>query len=108
MWTGTCTGCHSGTSGGFSGLSLGGTASQNYAMLTLNAAPNCGVNASLATYRRVRTDGGDNAHAFSILRIFMEASPNDVAFDCGPHPTKVSAANLAILRAWIRNGAPNN
>ena len=79
-------------------------------MLTVNAAPTC--DATLTSYRRVRTDGGNNGHTFSILRVFMEASPNDVVGQCGaapsPHSTKVSAANLAILRAWIRNGAPNN
>jgi hypothetical protein len=109
MWAGTCTGCHSGTSGGFSGLSLGGTASQNHAMLTANAAPVC--DATLTSYRRVRTDGGDNGHDFSILRVFMEATGSDAVAGsgCGPHGfAKVSAANLAILRAWIRNGAPNN
>jgi hypothetical protein len=38
----------------------------------------------------------------------MEPSGSDEVGACGPHSTKVSAANLAILRAWIRNGAPNN
>ena len=109
MWSGTCTGCHSGTSGGFSGLSLGGTASQNHAALTTNAPPVC--DAALTAYRRVRTDGGDDGHDFSILRVFMEAAGSDAVTgsSCGPHGfAKVSAANLAILRAWIRNGAPNN
>jgi hypothetical protein len=106
MWAGTCTGCHSGTSGGFSGLSLGGTASQNYAMLTVNAAPTC--DATLTTYRRISAAGGDSGHNLSILRIFMEGIGSDAVGACGPHGTKVSAADLAILRAWIRNGAPNN
>ena len=102
----TCIGCHSGTSGGTSGLSLGGTAAQNYVQLTVNAAPTC--DASLAAWRRASTDGGDNGHLFSVLRLLSEVVPNDVQGACGPHSTKPSAANLAIIRAWIRNNAPNN
>jgi adhesin/invasin len=98
-----CTSCHGGTFN----LTLSGTASQSYAeLVTELTAPAC--DASLATWRRVRTDGGDNGHSFSILRLFMEPTGSDAVGLCGPHPTKVSAGNLAIIRAWIRNGAPNN
>lgn len=108
MWAATgCTGCHGGASP-FLGLALDRTVAENHAALTTNAPPVC--DATLAAYRRVRTDGGDDGHSFSILRIFMETTGDLVAgSECGPHGfLKVSAANLEILRAWIRNGAPNN
>jgi hypothetical protein len=109
MWaTSGCTGCHGGATP-FLGLPLDRTAGENHAALTTNAPPVC--DATLAAYRRVRTDGGDDGHAFSILRVFMEATGSDavVGSGCGPHgAAKVSAANLDIIRAWIRNGAPNN
>jgi len=106
VWAG-CTGCHSGTGGtGFSGLSLGGTAAQNHGELVRNSAPNC--DATLTTWRRARTDGGDSGHSFSIVRLFMEVAPNDFQGNCGPHSTKVTGTNLEIIRAWIRNGAPAN
>ena len=40
----------------------------------------------------------------------MEAAGDSVAGSgCGPHGfAKVSSTNLDVLRAWIRNGAPNN
>jgi hypothetical protein len=109
MWAASgCTGCHGGATP-FLGLPLDKTAGENHAALTTDVAPVC--DASLTTYRRVRTDGGDNGHDFSILRVFMEATGSDAVTGtgCGPHGfAKVNAANLAILRAWIRNGAPNN
>jgi hypothetical protein len=109
MWaTSGCTGCHGGAMP-FLGLPLDRSAGENHAALTTNVPPVC--DATLAAYRRVRTDGGDDGHTFSILRIFMEVAGSDAVAGsgCGPHgAAKVSAANLAILRAWIRNGAPNN
>jgi hypothetical protein len=109
MWAASgCTGCHGGATP-FLGLPLDRTAGENHAALTTNVPPVC--DATLAAYRRVRTNGGDNGHDFSILRVFMEATGSDAVTGsgCGPHGfAKVSAANLAIIRAWIRNGAPNN
>jgi uncharacterized protein YjdB len=108
MWAASaCTGCHGGAAP-FLGLPLDRTAAENHAALTTNAPPVC--DATLTAYRRVRIDGGDDGHDFSVLRIFMEPSGDTVTGSgCGPHGfAKVNAANLAILRAWIRNGAPNN
>lgn len=109
MWPASgCTGCHGGATP-FLGLALDRTVGENHAALTTDTPPVC--DAALAAYRRVRTDGGDDGHDFSILRIFMEATGADAVGGsaCGPHGfAKVSATDLDILRAWIRNGAPNN
>ena len=109
MWAASgCTGCH-GPGRGPEWLRLDGTAGENHSALTANTPPAC--DAALTAYRRVRTDGGDNGHDFSILRVFMEATGSDAVTGsgCGPHGfAKVSSTNLAIIKAWIRNGAPNN
>jgi hypothetical protein len=109
MWAPAgCTGCHGGATP-FLGLALDRTAGENHAALTADTPPVC--DQTLAAYRRVRTDGGDDAHDFSILRIFMELAGSDAVggSGCGPHGfAKVSSTNLDIIRAWIRNGAPNN
>jgi hypothetical protein len=109
MWAASgCTGCHGGATP-FLGMPLDRTAGENHAALTTNTPPVC--DAALTAYRRVRTDGGNDGHDFSILRVFMEATGSDAVTGsgCGPHGfAKVSAANLDIIRAWIRNGAPNN
>ncbi|MEQ1857390.1 MAG: Ig-like domain-containing protein, partial [Longimicrobiales bacterium] len=109
IWTTapTCTGCHSGTSGGSSGLSLGGTAAQNYAMLA-NVNPICDASLVASGYRRASTATGTSGRDLSFLWRFMLPNPTDQVGACGPHSTKASAANIAILEAWVRNGAPNN
>ena len=109
MWAPSgCTGCHGGATP-FLGLALDRTPGENHAALTTDTPPVC--DATLAAYRRVRTDGGDDGHDFSMLRVFMEATGSDAVSGsgCGPHGfAKVSSTNLDVIRAWIRNGAPNN
>jgi hypothetical protein len=107
MFATSCSGCHAGLTGS-SNLTFDGNPAQDYAELLTEYTSFPFCDSTLTSYRRVRTGGGDTAHAFSILRIFMEGIGSDAVGACGPHGTKVSAANLAILRAWIRNGAPNN
>jgi hypothetical protein len=104
MWAATgCTGCHGGTSG----LTLSGTAAANYSAL-VNVNPVCDATLVASGYRRVSTASGTSGHTLSVIRILMETA-GDAVGACGPHGfLKLSAGNLNILRAWIRNGAPNN
>ncbi len=110
IWTSApnCTGCHTG--GGFSGLALSGAAGTNYGVL-VNAGLTCDAALAESGYRRVAPGGGVNAaDEFSVLMRLVDPGLSFVG-TCGDgssHGTKASAANLTILRAWIRNGAPNN
>jgi adhesin/invasin len=106
----SCTSCHAGTSGGTSGLSLGGSAAQNYAQL-FNVTLTCDDPANDldgASYRRVSNSTGTTGRDRSFLWRFMIANPTDQISTCGPHATKASAANTTIIEAWVRNGAPQN
>jgi hypothetical protein len=101
----SCVGCHGGTSG----LFLGGTPAENYDEL-VGVVPVCGEGGLASQYRVVSSAGGAAASDdFSILMRFVDpslpliglcSSAADMVFD--------SSTNLAILRAWIRNGAPRN
>jgi hypothetical protein len=106
----TCIGCHSGTSGGSSSLSLGGSVAQNYSMLVTPAGSNpvCDPALNASGYRRVSTVTGQSARDLSFLWRFMLASPTDIVGGCGSHFYKATGPNITILEAWIRNGAPNN
>jgi pSer/pThr/pTyr-binding forkhead associated (FHA) protein len=111
IWTGNvpaCTGCHTGA--GTSGLTLAGTSAQNYAAL-VNVNPVCDASLAASGYRRVSAAGGVNAaDVYSILMRLVDPALTPVG-TCGDgtgHTTKASSGNLTILRAWIRNGAPNN
>lgn len=105
MWTATpsCTGCHGGTSG----LTLSGTAAANRTAL-VNVNPTCDAGLAASGYRRVSTAGGTSGYNLSVIRVLHQGAGSDVVGTCGPHGTKLSAANFDILMAWIRNGAPNN
>ncbi|MGE0158553.1 MAG: Ig-like domain-containing protein [Gemmatimonadales bacterium] len=113
--TSTCLTCHGGVSGGTSGLSLGGSAAANHAVL-VNVSPVCDDAAPLPTdYRRVRPPGGavtteTAVSTYSIILRLVDPGLTSVGNcgDGGSHTTKMTATNLAILRAWIRNGAPSN
>jgi adhesin/invasin len=110
MWTPTCNGCHAPPTG-TSGLVLDpANAAANYSALLRDQRPNCDLDSSLAaTYRRISSAGGGSGITLSVLWTLMQASGSDAIDECGPHGfAKVSAANLVILEAWIRNGAPNN
>jgi hypothetical protein len=102
----SCASCHAGTPGS-SNLTFGGNAAADYAELLTEYTSYPFCDSSLTSWRRVRTGGGDTAYNFSILRLFMEPSGDQVGL-CGPHATKVTGTPLTIIRAWIRNGAPNN
>ncbi|HET9949616.1 MAG TPA: Ig-like domain-containing protein, partial [Longimicrobiales bacterium] len=101
-----CTGCHAGTSGGASGLSLGGSPAQNHAQLTRDASPTC--DATLVTYRIVHTAGGTGGFGSSLLPVIAAPSGGTLG-TCGfPGHGRLSAASYAVIEAWIRNGAPAN
>ncbi len=103
IWA-NCTGCHGGTSG----LTLSGTSAQNYTAI-YNVNPFCDGTLAASGYRRVTSVGGDNATTFSILLRMVDPSLTDIVGNCGPHLDMGGLpAELARLRAWIRNGAPNN
>jgi len=112
LWApGGCTGCH-GAPPGASGLPLAGSADANYAELVTEPLV-CDVTLP-AGYRRVSTSGGvDAADDLSILMRMVE-SPFDFS-DTGtcdvempPGTSGMSPAAIAVIRAWIRNGAPDN
>jgi hypothetical protein len=61
-------------------------------------------------YRRVVSSGGLGSDTLSVLMRLADASLTSVS-TCGEsasHPNKVTPTNAAVLRAWIRNNAPNN
>jgi hypothetical protein len=95
IWS--CAGCHGGWT---------------YAAL-VDVAPTCDATLG-ALYRRVSSAGGvAAADTYSILMRLVDAAVADVG-NCGNsggspyvHPT-LTDPNLSIVRAWIRNGAPNN
>lgn len=96
-----CTGCHGTTSG----LTLSGTSAQNRAEL-VNVVPVCngGLGASV---RRVVTSGGTGAQSLSVLYLMVT---NQAPSLCTTSASSMvmSSTNQGIVRAWIRNGAPNN
>lgn len=107
IWA-NCTGCH----GGASGLFLDGTAAANYAEL-VNVIPVC--DAFPAGVRVVSPAGGvAAADNLSVLMMFVDAGlaalPAGNTGACGTMPSMIinNAATIEIIRAWIRNGAPNN
>jgi hypothetical protein len=66
-----------------------------------------------AGYRRVSSAGGINAaDSLSILMRYADPNVGDQVGTCGPHGGgnvfSAGDARIGILRAWIRNGAPNN
>lgn len=104
--SGGCTGCHGGTSG----LTLTGTAAQNYAAL-VNVNPVCDGTLVAAGYRRVATGGGTAARDLSILWTFI-APPTPLVGACDaqymPNASGMTQGQRDTIQAWIKNGAPNN
>lgn len=103
--SGNCLGCH----GGVSGLDLGPDAATSYAEL-VDVAPVCDDTLP-ADYRRVRSGGGiTNTDDFSILMRMID--PNLALIgNCDTEMPGTGGLAQAIrdtIRAWIRNGAPNN
>lgn len=100
-----CTGCH----GGLSGLTLSGSAVENWLAL-VNVPPTCDSGLS-SSYRRVNNGGGNtNANTFSILMRLVDPSLSFIG-DCNtgmPDASGISSARREIIRNWIRNGAPFN
>jgi hypothetical protein len=108
LWApGGCTGgCH----GTASGLTLSATSSvANYAELVTEPLV-CDVTLP-AGYRRVSTSGGvDAADDLSILMRMVDPALGLIG-TCDtrmPNASGMSPAAIAIIRAWIRNGAPDN
>ncbi len=106
-----CVGCHSGDTPP-AGLSLDGDPAADYAELILEplACDDDGT-ALPAAYRRVSTAGGvQAADDFSMLLRYTDPALTGIG-DCtfgGGHPKPYADAELETIRAWIRNGAPNN
>jgi adhesin/invasin len=111
MWgpaSNCATGCH-GT--GASGLTLSTTdALANYNAMRRELRPNCDTNSSLpANYRRVSDAGGDSGITLSVVWTLMQPAGSDVIDECAHSFAKLGQPTyLAILEAWIRNGAPYN
>jgi hypothetical protein len=105
LWAPSCTGCH----GTASGLTLSGTSNANYAELVTEPLV-CDVTLP-AGYRRVSTGGGvDAADDLSILMRMVDPALGLIG-TCDtrmPNASGMSPAAIAIIRAWIRNGAPDN
>ena len=102
-----CTGCHQGA--GTSGLALDGTASQNYSAL-YNVSPVCDPTLS-SGYRRISPVGGTSAATdLSILMRNVDPQALGAIGTCADfgHVQPLTTGQLTILRAWVRNGAPNN
>ena len=104
IWA-NCTGCHGGTSG----LTFGGDPAANYTAV-VNFDPVCDATLS-ASYRRISPVGGTSAATdLSVLMRLVDPTALGAIGTCGDfgHPQGLSAGDLEILRAWTRNGAPNN
>ena len=109
LWAaGGCTGCHGG--GNFAELKLNGGPSASYAEL-VNESLFCDATLDPA-YRRVSTAGGVDAADDISIRMRMVDSPFVPVGACdvemAPGSSGMSAQAVAIIRAWIRNGAPFN
>jgi hypothetical protein len=104
----SCGGCHD-AGGSAAGLNFDGTPDQDRAVL-VNIRPTCGP-ALPTDYRRVSPLGGIAASdTFSVLVQKLDPAIPGVG-TCGAHAGGeflAGATQLTILRAWIRNGAPNN
>jgi hypothetical protein len=107
-------GCGAACHGGASGLTLSGTAAQNHAAL-YDVALVCDASLNASGYRRVSPVGGvDAADVYSMMMRLLDPSLTELG-NCGNsgptpynHPTGLAAGQHDLIRAWIRNGAPNN
>jgi len=106
-----CVGCHSGSPPA-AGLSLDGDATADYEELVDEPLTCDDDGAALpATHRRVSTEGGTQAaDDFSMILRYIDPALTGIgACDAhGFHPKPYTADQLEIIRAWIRNGAPEN
>lgn len=105
-----CVGCHTGSPPA-AGLSLDGDAASDYDELVLEPLSCDDDGAALpAVYRRVSTAGGEQAaDDFSMLLRYVDPALSGIgACNFGAHPKPFTAEQLETIRAWIRNGAPNN
>lgn len=104
-WSLGCTGCH----GGASGLTFPGTVAGNYAAV-VDVVPFCDGGLPAAV-RLVSSAGGvDAADSLSVLMRMVDA-PLPLIGGCNtkmPPPGAWPATRADTIRAWIRNGAPNN
>jgi hypothetical protein len=102
-----CGGCHD-FGGGSGGLNFDGTATQDRQVL-YDVAPTC--NPGSVAYRRVSPVGGVAASdTFSVIIRKLDNTIPGIG-GCGAHGGGEVAPGtvlLETLRAWIRNGAPNN
>ncbi len=106
LWS-DCTGCHAGA--GVSGLALDGTAATNHTSL-VDHLLTCDASLNTSGYRRVSPAGGTSAVTLSVLLHNVDPTTTEVGA-CTPHGKWTTPSNpdaLTIVRAWIRNGAPNN
>lgn len=106
-----CVGCHTGDPPA-AGLSLDGDAAADYDELVLEPLTCDDDGEPLpASYRRVSAAGGvQAADDFSMLLRYTDPALTGIGACTfgGGHPKPFADAELEIIRAWIRNGAPNN
>jgi adhesin/invasin len=106
--TNCASGCHGG-GGSSAGMVFDVNAATTYAYL-VNVATSCDPTLPIA-YRRVSNAGGiAAAETYSILIRKLDPNFGPVG-TCGAHSGGEypnGASQLAVLHAWIRNGAPNN
>jgi serine/threonine protein phosphatase PrpC len=104
IWAG-CVGCHG--VGGSGGLDLSSTSPSTTWANLINNDATCDLGALGANVRRVSTAGGTiAANSYSVLFGYVSGVP--YGSGCNSNNTLQSAANQAIIRAWIQNGGPNN
>ena len=104
-----CVGCHTGATPA-AGLSLDGDAASDYDELVLEPLTCDDDGAALpASYRRVSTAGGvQAADDFSMILRYTDPALTGIGACTFTAHVDLSASALAIIRAWIRNGAPEN
>ena len=105
IWLG-CTGCHAGGAPS-GGLDLSSTSPSTTWANLINSDANCDLGTLGVNVRRVSTVGGTiAANSYSVLFGYVSGAP--YGSGCNSNIMTQSAANQAIIRAWIQNGAPNN
>lgn len=97
IWDASCLGCH----GGLGGLTL--SAPSRGALYDVNGTCNAG-------WKRVATGGGTTAESNSMLMRRLDNTASGIAGCTSPMPgtTLLPAGDRDRIRAWIRNGAPDN
>ena len=114
-WSQGCIGCHGNST--VSGLSLLPDAATSHGALTGNTLV-CDSDGTLVPqgYRRVATTGGATGEARSVILLMIDP-PTPLPGNCNlympdassdPGSAGMSQGVRDTVRAWIRNGAPNN